>query len=339
MIKPEPAELFRRFGRIVKQFVSKIKQNLTSKNVKTIGAGVLAVAMIAVVVPNLPETQRTTAAPADVEAQISNATEDALAQDVARQMDQNLNRSAADNTDLANDAALSPSYAANANAPDSKKAMLQASIEEAQNTVGTTTAPTTEAPAALAAPATTAAPSTQAAAPTQAATTSAATAPAATTPAATEAPTSQPAANTEAAAAEGSTSATTPAPTTAATTPAPTPVPTTTAAPTPAPTTAAYSHPNGNPEYLYSLRSLQYNGVIYWRGYKFTYYSQSVLPGRGLSIPGRHVNADGYVSDGDGYIVLANSAPNGTIIPTPFGYWGKVYDSGTYGSHFDVYTR
>ena len=90
---------------------------------------------------------------------------------------------------------------------------------------------------------------------------------------------------------------------------------------------------------LYSLRNLTFHGVIRWNGYKFTYYSQRVLPGRGLRIPGRHVNADGFVADKDGYIVLANSAPKGTVIPTPFGYWGKVYDRGTTGNHFDVYTR
>lgn len=90
---------------------------------------------------------------------------------------------------------------------------------------------------------------------------------------------------------------------------------------------------------LYSLRQLQFNGIIYWSGYKFTYYSQRVLPGGGLNIPGRHVNSSGYVADKDGYIVLANSAPKGTVINTPFGFKGKVYDRGTYGNHFDVYTK
>lgn len=89
----------------------------------------------------------------------------------------------------------------------------------------------------------------------------------------------------------------------------------------------------------YSLSDLQFQGVIYWGGYKFTYYSQSVLPGGGLNIPGRHINAGGFVADGDGYIVIANSAPLGTVINTPFGYQGKVYDRGTYGNHMDVYTR
>lgn len=88
---------------------------------------------------------------------------------------------------------------------------------------------------------------------------------------------------------------------------------------------------------LYTLSRFKWLGVINWNGYKYTWYSQKVLPGPGLRIPGRHVNKDGYVADENGYIVLANSAPNGTVFPTPFGYLGKVYDKGTYGNHLDVY--
>lgn len=88
-----------------------------------------------------------------------------------------------------------------------------------------------------------------------------------------------------------------------------------------------------------SLSQFMFDGVVYSGGFKFTYYSQSVLPGGGLSIPGRHVNADGFVSDGDGYIVLAGSAPLGTVYDTPFGYKGKIYDRGTYGNHLDVYVQ
>ena len=88
-----------------------------------------------------------------------------------------------------------------------------------------------------------------------------------------------------------------------------------------------------------SLAQFLMQGVVYSGGFKFTYYSQSVLPGGGLQIPGRHVNAAGYVSDGDGYIVLAGSAPLGTVYDTPFGFKGKIYDRGTYGNHLDVYIR
>ncbi|GMA30011.1 hypothetical protein GCM10025875_34510 [Litorihabitans aurantiacus] len=90
---------------------------------------------------------------------------------------------------------------------------------------------------------------------------------------------------------------------------------------------------------LYTLRQFMSAGVVNWGGYRFTYYSQAVLPGGGLSIPGRHVNADGYVADADGYIVLANDSPRGSVIDTPFGHQGKVYDRGTNGNHYDVYTQ
>ena len=99
------------------------------------------------------------------------------------------------------------------------------------------------------------------------------------------------------------------------------------------------SYPERSTEKLYDLQTFMFNGVINWQGLKFTYYSQSVLPGGGLEIPGRHVNNDGYVSDGDGYIVLAGSAPKGTVYDTPFGYQGKIYDRGTVGNHLDVYIR
>lgn len=89
-----------------------------------------------------------------------------------------------------------------------------------------------------------------------------------------------------------------------------------------------------------ALKDFLKRGVVYFNQYKFTYYSQSKLPGHNLKIPGRHVNKDGYVSDGDGYIVLANNAPIGTIFDTPFGYQGKVYDRGFFGdNHIDVYVR
>lgn len=89
----------------------------------------------------------------------------------------------------------------------------------------------------------------------------------------------------------------------------------------------------------YTLAQFMSAGVINSGGHKFTYYSQSVLPGGGLSIPGRHVTTAGYVCDADGYIVLAGSAAIGTVYDTPFGAKGKVYDRGTTGNHLDVYVR
>lgn len=98
--------------------------------------------------------------------------------------------------------------------------------------------------------------------------------------------------------------------------------------------------PESSPEdALYTLEQFMFTGAVNWGGYKFTFYSQQVLPGPGLQIPGRHVNDAGYVSDADGYIVLAGDAAKGTVFPTPFGYEGKIYDRGTVGNHLDVYIR
>ncbi|PRI10861.1 hypothetical protein B4915_08190 [Leucobacter massiliensis] len=96
---------------------------------------------------------------------------------------------------------------------------------------------------------------------------------------------------------------------------------------------------SGSGEALYTLQQFMFAGAVNWNGYRFTYYSQQVLPGSGLQIPGRHVNEGGYVADADGFIVLAGSAPKGTVFDTPFGAQGKIYDRGTFGNHLDVYIR
>lgn len=95
---------------------------------------------------------------------------------------------------------------------------------------------------------------------------------------------------------------------------------------------------------LYSLGDLMFQGVVNWNGYKFTYYSQSVLPGPGLAIPGRHVSSAGFVSDGSGNVVLAaaRGIPHGTTFSIPFGSGvGKVYDTCASCSPnwLDIYTR
>ena len=98
------------------------------------------------------------------------------------------------------------------------------------------------------------------------------------------------------------------------------------------------SAPGSSPA-LYSLEQFLFSGAITWSGYRFTYYSERVLPGAGLDIPGRHISAGGYVSDAEGFIVLAGDAPKGTVFDTPFGARGKIYDRGTVGTHLDVYIR
>ena len=90
----------------------------------------------------------------------------------------------------------------------------------------------------------------------------------------------------------------------------------------------------------YSAEEFQNAGVINWGGYQWTYYSELILPGDGLDIPGRHTTSDGYVCDGDGYVVLASDLSmlsRGSVVDTPFGYTGKVYDTGCAYGVLDVY--
>lgn len=93
--------------------------------------------------------------------------------------------------------------------------------------------------------------------------------------------------------------------------------------------------PNG----IVTLSQMKFRGVVHYAGYRYTYYSQSVLPGGGLSIPGRHVE-NGCVVDKDGYICVASSMHSkGTIVPTPLKEFpkGKVYDSGCAWGTLDLY--
>ena len=88
----------------------------------------------------------------------------------------------------------------------------------------------------------------------------------------------------------------------------------------------------------YDANNFQSAGVISWGGYKWTWYSQRVLPGGGLKIPGRHVGAYGFICDENEYICLASTTVSyGTVIETPFGMYGKVYDSGCAYGVMDCY--
>ena len=90
----------------------------------------------------------------------------------------------------------------------------------------------------------------------------------------------------------------------------------------------------------YSPNEFQNAGVIDWGGWTWTYYSEQILPGEGLDIPGRWTDSDGYVCDGDGYVCLAStSVDRYSIVETPFGRTGKVYDSGCAYGVMDVYVN
>ncbi len=86
----------------------------------------------------------------------------------------------------------------------------------------------------------------------------------------------------------------------------------------------------------YSPSDLMNLGVIYDGGYKYTWYSELVLPGGGLGIPGRYSDGN-FVRDENGYICVASSDfDKGTILETPWGT-AKVYDCGCASGTIDIY--
>ncbi len=89
---------------------------------------------------------------------------------------------------------------------------------------------------------------------------------------------------------------------------------------------------------LYSASKFRSAGIVYYNNYRWTWYSEKVLPGNGLNIPNRHVDGSGYVCDENNYICLAaSSLSKGTVVDTPFGKKGKVYDDGCAAGTLDVY--
>lgn len=93
-------------------------------------------------------------------------------------------------------------------------------------------------------------------------------------------------------------------------------------------------------ETLYSASKFMNMGVIYWNGWRWTWYSERVLPGGGLNIPGRHTDSNGYICDKNDYICLSSSSlRKGTVIETPLGKQGKVYDTGCASDTIDVYVN
>ena len=93
-------------------------------------------------------------------------------------------------------------------------------------------------------------------------------------------------------------------------------------------------------ERLYEPSDFKIMGVLNYDGWRWTWYTSRILPGQGLYLPGRNTNSDGYICDGDGYICIASvDLAQGTIIKTPLGYYGKVYDTGCPHGVLDVYTN
>lgn len=90
-----------------------------------------------------------------------------------------------------------------------------------------------------------------------------------------------------------------------------------------------------------SAAEFQWMGVVEDENHFYTWYSERVLPGGGLTElneNGRH-SEGGFVKDGDGYIAVAScDYEKGTVLETPFGQ-AKVYDTGyLQPGQIDVYT-
>lgn len=89
----------------------------------------------------------------------------------------------------------------------------------------------------------------------------------------------------------------------------------------------------------YTAEEFQELGIISWGAYRYTWYSELDMPGEDLIIDGRHVDENNFVCDIDNYICVASdSLDRGTIVDTPFGKQGKVYDCGCgYDDIIDCY--
>ena len=93
-----------------------------------------------------------------------------------------------------------------------------------------------------------------------------------------------------------------------------------------------------NPERLpskdkarYYINYLRTVAPVNWHGRKYTYYTSRLCPIWLLPVSGLHVDKDGFWCDGKDYIVLGSSVANKanrTVYATPFGKYGKVYDTG-----------
>ena len=80
-------------------------------------------------------------------------------------------------------------------------------------------------------------------------------------------------------------------------------------------------------------------GKVSFNGHFETWYSQRVLPGKGLKIPGRHVTDDGLVRDQNGNICVATTLVGmGQEIATSLGT-GVRYDTCSTPNTVDIYTN
>lgn len=79
------------------------------------------------------------------------------------------------------------------------------------------------------------------------------------------------------------------------------------------------------------IKKLRNRNLIHWRKRKYTFYTSRSFPIYKLSVPGLHLDKNGFFCDKNDYIILGSSRKNKAnkkIIATPFGKYGKVYDTG-----------
>ena len=91
----------------------------------------------------------------------------------------------------------------------------------------------------------------------------------------------------------------------------------------------------GKKKSRYYINYLHTKGPVHWRGRKYTYYTSRLCPIYKLPVPGLHLDKDGFWCDKRDYIVLGSSVQNKinrTVYATPFGKYGKVYDTGGYST-------
>ena len=95
------------------------------------------------------------------------------------------------------------------------------------------------------------------------------------------------------------------------------------------------------PQEAISIADFQYVGIFSWNGWQWTYYLMSQFPGQtSTPVEGRYVNDRGLVCDKDGYVILASvDLPPYTVMETPLGQMGKVYDTGCPHGIIDIYTN
>ena len=89
---------------------------------------------------------------------------------------------------------------------------------------------------------------------------------------------------------------------------------------------------------LYTPDQFKYMGVLNYNGWKWTWYTSKMF-NNDIGVPGQHSDDQGYICDENNYVVLASAdLTRGTIVDTPIGKQGKIYDTGCPSGILDVYT-